>query len=374
MLLKRKVKILVDAHVFDGHFQGTRTYLKGLYSCLSKYDEFQIIFASRNIENLKNEFCDCKNIRFIQLPPGGSILRLFYHFPKMINKIKPDYTHFQYVGSIFPYGKMIITMHDILFVDFPWQFPVLYRWIRNVVFKHFAHKADLLITVSNYSRARISDCYRIPIENIHVIPNAVGRQLFLSQNRCNSVAKIKDNWGVEDIILYVGRIEPRKNHQLLVKAFRELGLAAQGKHLVFVGKKDISNPSLLNEMMLLSDQEKMNVHIFENVDDINLQHFYRACQLFVFPSFGEGFGIPVLEAAVNDAPILSSNATAMGYFGFPEQCLFDPSDFNSFCSTLVKALSHPEAYKIDSDILKEYTWESSAKKYRELLLNNLDSI
>jgi glycosyltransferase involved in cell wall biosynthesis len=338
-----------------------------LYRAFANHEGFQVVLVSKNTDILKIEFAGCRNIEFLQLPHGGTFLRLFVYFPILIRKIKPDYSHFQYVAPPLMHGKSIITMHDVLFLDFPKQFPLLYRWIRGGAFKYFARKASILTTVSNYSQMRISNCFGISKSKIHVVSNAVSDDMMISGSRETAVANVAKTWRIQNFILYVGRIEPRKNHQLLVKAYRELDLYTQGIHLVFTGKMDIHNGELEREVHRLSDDQKLGLHFFENVDDISLQQFYRACRLFVFPSFGEGFGIPLLEAAANGAPVLSSHATAMGHFGLPEQCMFSPDDFDGFCSSLKVALEYPDRFKINPGILNEYTWRNSAKKFRDLL-------
>ena len=78
------MKLLVDAHVFDGKYQGTRTYLQGIYSYMTKNKDIEFYFASKNIVNIQRIFGEAENIHYIQLKSSNKIFRLAFEFPKII--------------------------------------------------------------------------------------------------------------------------------------------------------------------------------------------------------------------------------------------------------------------------------------------------
>src|SRR5471030_2917322 len=80
---------------------------------------------------------------------------------------------------------------------------------------------------------------------------------------------------------------------------------------------------------------------FPQMDHENLQAFYAACKLFVYPSKAEGFGIPPLEAAICKVPVLCSSATAMSQFDFFNPYMFDPNNEAEFELKLSRILEHP---------------------------------
>ena len=170
--MKKKIKILVDAHVFDHSFQGTGAYIKGLYSELANNEMFEIVFCATEITKLKM-ILDHPKFSFIQLKTSSKIKRLLFELPSVIKKGDFDYAHFQYIIPPIKKCKYINTIHDILFLDYPAFFPLKYRIIKKALFQISAYRSNLLLTVSEYSKQRITSRFRINSEKIFVTPNAV---------------------------------------------------------------------------------------------------------------------------------------------------------------------------------------------------------
>ncbi|MDT0555564.1 glycosyltransferase family 4 protein [Patiriisocius hiemis] len=365
------MKILVDAHVFDGKFQGSRTYIKGLYSALiSKQKDWKFYFAGYDVSVLKKEFGEGKNTHYIQLKNRNKLVRLFYEFPQIIKRLKIDFSHFQYISPLIKRGKYIVTTHDILFEEkrFSHFFPKKYKLINGTFFKHSAKKADVLLTVSTYSQQKISELYNIAKDDIHITPNAVA-QLDEKTTKDNH---IKEEYGIEKYLLYVSRIEPRKNHIAILKAFINLKLHTKGYKVVFIGKQDINDPEL--DTYIKEHNKILNEHLvqFPNVSGIALQKFYANAACVVYPSFAEGFGIPPLEGAVYGSKVLCSNATAMQDFTFFKYHI-DPYNQKEIEESLCKLLEHEDVNieKTRSLILEKYTWEKSAEVFVKAVSNKV---
>ena len=132
------LKLLVDAHTFDENHQGIRTFLKGIYGtdAVNSSNNLMIYLASHNIDNLKKEFKDQSNFKFIKLKFRNKYIRLLYELPKIIAEHSFDYIHFNYYLPFFLNRKCkyIVTIHDVLFIDFPKYFPVKYRLINSFLF------------------------------------------------------------------------------------------------------------------------------------------------------------------------------------------------------------------------------------------------
>jgi hypothetical protein len=92
-----KIKIFVDCHVFDNGFQGTRTYIQGLYQELAKDENILFYFAANDIENLESVFGAKKNIKFLKYTFKNKFLRLLLNIPYLIIRNKIDFAHFQYI-------------------------------------------------------------------------------------------------------------------------------------------------------------------------------------------------------------------------------------------------------------------------------------
>jgi glycosyltransferase involved in cell wall biosynthesis len=366
------IRLFVDAHVFDKGFEGTRTFIKGIYSEMANYNDVELFLAAADVENLKRSFHG-KNIVFIKYKTSGSFLRLAYEIPAMIRKYKIDYAHFQYVSPWIQNCKFIVTTHDLLFKEYPQVFPWHYRIMRSFLFKQSAVKADILTTVSEYSKQSIQKHFGIKGKEIVLIKNGVSPLFFEGIDKEVSQTYIAKKYGICQYLLYVSRIEPRKNHAFILKAFIDQKLHEQNYKLVFIGKQSVKAKEF-NELLSSAEEAvKKSVFILWGLDDEELFHFYNGAKLFLYPSKAEGFGIPPLEAAALKTDVLSSAATAMSdYNFFPQQ--FDPSDFDAFKLKLENCLnekrSEADLHKVASIIKRNYCWKTSAQQLYEVIKSN----
>lgn len=355
------MRLLVDCHVFDGKFQGTRTYLEGLYKCMTKYKDITFFFASHDLENIKRVFGEGDNIKYVYLRHKGSIGRLMYDFPKIIKENNIDYAHFQYISPFIKRCREIVTIHDLLFLDYPQYFSSGYKIKNKYFFGKSARRTDVLLTVSEYSRERISHWFNIPMDDIYITENAV-----LPISDKISIPEIKRKYGLDKYILTVSRIEPRKNHLMLLQAFIEMRLYEQGYSLVMVGIPDLKYKSFKSYYNGLTENVKSHIKIM-SVSFPELVGLYQNASLFVFPSFAEGFGIPPLEAIEYGCPVLCSNATAMAEFNLPDEMTFNPSDKNEMKQKMSQLLLHP--VKLDKEIIqRKFNWEHSAEVLYKVLM------
>ncbi len=365
------IKLFVDAHVFDKEYQGTRTFIKGVYRALAAYSDIQIFIAANDVRNLEKEFDGLENMIFIQYKSKTTFIRLNYEVPLIIRKYKIDYAHFQYVAPFIKNCKFIVTTHDIIFCEQPQEFPLSYRLPRQFLFKLSAKRADILTTVSDHSKRSIQKHFRIKGQRISVICNGIAENFFTTYDKDFSKKYIACNYGLNKYILYVSRIEPRKNHAALLKAFTQLRLYEQGYHLVFLGKQSLKETEL--DKMILALPEKVKRHLFidDSINDEGLMEFYRAADLFVYPSKAEGFGIPPLEAAALKVPVLCSRSTAMADFSFFNGEQFDPFNYEEIENKLSLALqitAREQRLNELSDLVREkYSWKKSAQVLYELI-------
>lgn len=358
----RKIKILVDAHIFDHSFQGTATYILGIYSELVRNEGFEITICAHDVDKVSNLFSDTR-FRFVQAPHSHRLKRLTVDYPKLIRDGGYDYAHFQYVVPFVKDTKFINTIHDLLFLDFTTFFPWTYRISRKLLFGYSARRSDIILSVSNYSKKRISALFNIPQSSIHVTANA-------ADTKPRSEINIAEKYGVSKFILFVSRFEPRKNHIGLLRAFISQNLADQGYHLVFIGskKEKIEFQSYTEVLDLVGNSLKDNVHFYEglSVDDLNA--FYQQAECFVFPSFAEGFGIPPIEAALNNCKVLCSNQTAMADFDFFKY-RFDPYNQNEF-ATMLSSILEDDEYpyeQINDEIVKQFNWKKIADDFADIV-------
>ena len=359
----QKTSIFVDCHVFDGTLQGTTTYLKGLYQELINDKSKKFFLAAHNIEKLQSVFGIHENVIYLKYASKNKLFRLLFDIPNLITQNNIDYAHFQYIVSPIKRCKYIVTIHDILFLDFPQYFPLFYRIKNRFLFKYSANKSDVVLTVSQYSKERIEKHFQV--SNVKITPNAIDLAYFEKYNKENEVQIIKNKFNFENYFLFVSRWEPRKNHLTLLKTFVENGYYKKYK-LVFVGDDAIETKSYNKYYNLLENEVKEQIVNLKKLGFHDLVHLVRAATLSVYPSFAEGFGIPPLESIASSIPTVCSNTTAMSDFKFIGNCLFDPSSSDDLNLKIMIALQDNLIEEKRNRVHLKYKWDLSAQIFKKL--------
>lgn len=358
------MNILVDAHCFgQDATEGVNTFIRGIYSQMTDMMPGATFhFASSDPSRLEEIFSG-SNVRIHRLETDRRTARMMWEFPMLARKIKADFSHFQYMAPPVLRGRRIVTLHDILFRDFPDQFPLSYRVTRNSMFRLSASAADILTTVSDYSRRRIESLYGIPSQRIVVTPNAVSQDFFDID-----VAAAKSHvraCGVRPYLLNVSRIEPRKNQLALLWAYHELRLAERGYDLVLINQPSLRVADFESYYESLPTSERARIHRLGPVSQDELKYWYRACELFVYPSLAEGFGIPPIEAAAAGVPVICHNDTAMADYDFLGENLADLRDERKLLNLVDKNLTSPppvdKLKQISDEVRSRYNWRKSAQ-------------
>lgn len=366
------MRVLIDAHVFDGKYQGSRTYLEGLYKAVialvkeKKYPRLELYFASRDISILRAVFGDHDFVHYLPLPAGNRILRLYWHYPRMLRRWNIDVAHFQYVLPFYDGCKYINTIHDLLFLDYPQYFSLAYRLSRKWMFRRSYYRSALVLTVSEYCRQRILKHYG-DTRRIEVLRNGIPEGLVHFQPDTDP-----DTWrqayGLRDYIVCVSRFEPRKNQLGLLKAFFDGG-HYQKMDLLFIGARSEPCAAFDNLLASCAPEIREAVHIWDH--GVQQQQLYCAVKftrLFVYPSLAEGFGLPPLEAFVLGAQVLCSNSAAMKDFDFLGKGLVDMESLGRHLNRALREGTAGATLEERIAISHQYSWQREAAKLYECIL------
>jgi glycosyltransferase involved in cell wall biosynthesis len=204
--------------------------------------------------------------------------------------------------------------------------------------------ADLLLAISESSRREAIDHLKKHPSQVIAISTAMDDRLFrqdvtVDRSILNRLGLIKP------FLMHCGVIEPRKNFDGLVKAFAALPVHIRGKHqLLLAGKIAPEMEALLRESASAAGIPTSDLIIPGFVSDHDLAVLYRACRLFVFPSFHEGFGLPALEAMASGCPTIGSNVT-----GIPEVIgnpayTFHPADTAAMSAMMQELLTNDQSW------------------------------
>lgn len=363
--MKAKLRIFVDCHVFDGSFQGTTTYIQGLYKELIKDKNIEFFFAANDVSIIHNIFGTAENISYLKYRTKNKFYRLAFDIPKLIQKHKIDYAHFQYIVPPIKYCTYIVTVHDVLFLDYPEYFPLSYRLKNKALFQWSANYADIVLTVSHYSKQKIQEHFGI--KDVVITPNAVDPIFFEEYDKEKVVQEVKRKYNLENYWIYISRWEPRKNHHTLLKVFIENEYYKKYS-LVLIGDKSITNTEFNMLYDGLDESVKKTVFILKKVDFNELILLLRGATLAVYPSIAEGFGIPPLETSAAGISTICSNTTAMSDFVFLKNRLFNPFSENDFNEKIKFGLQNQQEVSIVEAIQKKYSWELSAAIFKEKIV------
>jgi glycosyltransferase involved in cell wall biosynthesis len=224
---------------------------------------------------------------------------------------------------------------------------------------------DGIITVSEYSKNDIIEEFNFPKDKIfvtHLAPEDIYRPL----NKELSKKLIKDIYSIEgDFILYIGGFSPRKNILGLIEAFSKFLSHSKRKiNLVIAGKKGLSYSIYKNRAQELHIEDNVIFPGFISME--HLPYLYNSADLFVYPSFYEGFGLPPIEAMACGIPVITSNTTSIPEIVGDSSVLIDPNDIDDIYKAIHRVVED-DKFK-EELILKglvrasELTWENTAKK------------
>jgi glycosyltransferase involved in cell wall biosynthesis len=369
------MKIGIDARELLNVYNPTWTYY--LYSLISGLQEIDganeyILFFNffrKRFRHLLNKHTFNKNFRTKTLRMPHKIAKYIFedlHLPIEMVSGKVDVFHgpiYSRLNNIF--GRSVVTIHDLIFIRESESVHPGWREFAKKSTDYSVRKADLIITVSEFSKAEIIDVYRnrISEDRIRVIHNGVGKEFF---PRTEGIEELKRKYGIKGrYLLFVGAIEPRKNLLALVKAFHNLQHPARDKYeLVVTGVKRYRYEEVFQKVKELHLQ---NVVIFTGrVTREELPVLYSGAEVFVFPSLFEGFGMPPLEAMACGTPVIASNLTSIPEVVGDAALLVNPRNPDEITQAMVTILSDSRLKEtLRQDGFKRtrmFSWEKTTKE------------
>jgi glycosyltransferase involved in cell wall biosynthesis len=222
-------------------------------------------------------------------------------------------------------------MHDAAYALFPHVYPRRGRHFHRRGASAAARRADLVITGSHSAAAEIVEHTQILAERVRVVPYGVDH-LKASPEGVDSALQ---RYGLSHIpyLLWVGSFEPRKNVGTLVQAFSTLVSESDlPHHLVLVGPHGWLEKDLVDSH--LQQQISDRLHVLGVVPEDDLRALYAAADVFAFPSIHEGFGLPVLEAMVQDTVVVCSDIPALREVAADGASFVTSTDAESWASAL----------------------------------------
>ncbi|MBI4235462.1 glycosyltransferase family 4 protein [Candidatus Peregrinibacteria bacterium] len=265
--------------------------------------------------------------------------------------------------------KSVITIHDVAFRHLREVYSFKDYHYLNLTTRYAVKNAGKIIVPSDATREDLIELYGCEPKKIFVVPHGF-RIKKISQKEIDKVMKkspVFKYFGIKKetpYILFVGRLESKKNLVRLVEAFYEIAKEFPKYKLVLAGKRGIGFEKLLKtiDKLKLANRVIMPGYVTEEEKFA----LYKYCQIFAFPSLYEGFGMPILEAFYHGKPVMTSF-----YSSLPEvakdACIYvDPYDEEEIENALRRLIKEPryrsKLIKLGKLRLKDFSWKKAVKK------------
>jgi glycosyltransferase involved in cell wall biosynthesis len=263
--------------------------------------------------------------------------------------------------------KTLAVIHDIAFEHFKNGVDWLHQYYYKYYFPKFAEKATRVIAVSQFTKADLVKTYQLKPTKIDVIYNGVS-SAFKQTDK-----KLKDKI---PYFIYVGAIHPRKNILNLLKAFEEFKTEyPQYPHqLLLVGRKSWKLSSVVKYLKTMKFRRAILFN--KNVSDYDLNLLLNNATALIYPSFFEGFGLPVIEGFGCGIPVITSKNTAMEEIAKGAAHLFDANSVTEMCKKMYEQASgranNQEKINLGLTLAKQYNWDSSAEQLWQSILKTIN--
>lgn len=369
----KRIHIGIDGHMIGDHSGGNETYYQNVLQRMSfppNWNVYLFLKPEADAGLFENKF------RIIRFKSSNAIKRNFIELPQIAKRLRLDLLHTQYFIPFFCPCPVVCTIHDICFEHYKDIFTRSEYIRQKLLIPYAAKKSKAVFTVSEFSKQDIAEKYNINPERITVTYNAADEKFRkLNATELDEI-HLKERFGIGDnpFILTVGNLQPRKNLPRLIEAFKKLqrdqfGKQQCGYKLVIVGKKAWMYDSILK----LSEDD--NIILTDYVSESDLIRLYNAAELFVYPSFFEGFGLPPLEAMACGTPVAVSNESALPEVVGDAGVYFDPFDTENIANTISRTILDRKLREklIDKGFqrVKRFSWKESAKvicdQYTEII-------
>lgn len=376
------IKIVIDATPVEPKPSGVGLYVSNLIRSLNYLQEsnnFQLGIAYqpgfknwlRGNLSFPNSLADYSNLCLLPIPvrvsnflslASPTIFQSFFEpclkYPNIIHG-----TNY----SVYPCKKSrkIMNIYDLTFIKYPEYIDSVVEKYAKLV-KQCLQWTDLVITISESSKKDIVEFLGVDHNRIYVTPLASRYYPDYISDELATKLQLASSYDFsKPYLLFVSTIEPRKNIISLIEAFNILKTKYKIEHqLVLIGQKGWRYEQIF---AAIEDSPWVSqVHHLNYLSDELVALFYSKADAFVYPSYYEGFGLPVLEAMTLGAPVITSNSSSLPEVAGDAALLVDPNDTTSLADAILKVISdrqfRSQLVQKGKERAKLFSWERTANE------------
>jgi glycosyltransferase involved in cell wall biosynthesis len=340
------MKIGYDGKRAANNLTGLGNYSRSLIEHLAhQFPQNQYLVYASKVKQAKqiDAFFENEHIT-LKLPKNGPFLWRSLNILKDLNQ--DDCQIFHGLSHEIPLAiqhtriKSIVTIHDLIFLRFPQYYKFIDRKLYEWKSKSACKRANKIIAISEKTKADIIDLYGISPEKIEVIYQSCDDSFKVPFPK-ETLSRISATYKLpEKYILNVGTIEERKNLKLAVQALKEV---SEDFKLVVIGKQTAYFKTVEQEIEKLG--LKNRIIFLKNIPFSDLPGIYQMASVFVYPSFYEGFGIPIIEALYSAIPVVAATGSCLEEAGGPNSLYVSPNDAKGLATAINQVIENPQLQK-----------------------------
>lgn len=264
--------------------------------------------------------------------------------------------------------KVFVNVHDVGFKRFPDLYKPIQVWYHDLTMRRIKSRADVIITISEFSKREIMELYGVSEEKIRVVYLGFDAIQFAPATGPKDETLKKYNIAAP-YLLYVGRLEKKKNIGRMVTAFVLIKEKYPDLKLVLAGAGGNQFDEI--KQIIADNKLESEVIITGYVAHEDLAAIYNHAEIFLFPTLYEGFGLPILEAMASGVPVITSNQAPHTEVGGEAAIYAETGSPESLADGIMKILNDTELKQSlkEKGLLrvKEFSWRKTAEEILKIV-------
>jgi glycosyltransferase involved in cell wall biosynthesis len=267
---------------------------------------------------------------------------------------------------------LVITLHDIIYLEglkLSREGGTLYQRMGNIYRKwnvpKVVKKADKIVTVSHFEKKRIDKHFNFENNEVEVVYNGVGEHFTKITNK-KDLESIRNKYKLpEKFLFFLGNTDPKKNTKNVLQAYSIY--RKKTKEPLPLVMLDFGEENLMNILESINAKDlRKHIQLTGYIINTDLPAIYNLCEVFLYPSKRESFGIPILEAMASGAPVITSNTSSMPEVAADAAYIVDPENPDSISLGIHRMITNQSLR--DKNIEKgfkrasEFSWLNSARQ------------